>query len=126
MPPNNNMERMLFTEQKLLSKQASKKEKFLQETALLNPENAEVIALIDTFKDIQNFVKDIEKEEKKGVTDENILFVAFLDKVAKPMFRRLGMANRRSDVVTELGYMIGETRTKFSLKDDDFNDGTKE
>jgi hypothetical protein len=120
------MERMLFTEQKLLSKQASKKEKFLQETALLNPENAEVIALIDTFKDIQNFVKDIEKEEKKGVTDENILFVAFLDKVAKPMFRRLGMANRRSDVVTELGYMIGETRTKFSLKDEDFNDGTKE
>lgn len=87
------LDKILFAEIKLLSKQVSSREPFFQQIACLGKEEAEMIAYCEIYK--MMFPEDKE-------------FNSFLDKIVIPAFKKLGMVSWRRDTLTEMGLKLGQ------------------
>jgi hypothetical protein len=94
------LDRILFSELKLLSKQISTKEPFFREIACLGKEEAELIAYCHIIK---LFFPNNQKLNE------------ILDKKIIPSFKMLGMVTWNRDVLTEMGLKLGYAKEKGTL-----------
>lgn len=94
------IEKILFAELRLLSKQVSKQEPFFREISCLGKEEAEIIAFCHIYMDF--FPED--KEMK-----------AFLERFVIPAFKKLGMVHWNRDILTEMGLKIGARKKEHDL-----------
>ncbi len=89
------LDKILFAEIRLLSKQVSTREQFFQEIACLGKKEAEVIAYCRIYQ--MMFPEDAE-------------FNKFLDDVVIPAFKMLGMVSWERGELTEMGLKLGGKR----------------
>ncbi len=94
------IEKILFAELRLLSKQVSKEEPFFREISCLGKEEAEMIAYCHIYMDF--FPED---EEMK----------LFLEKFVIPAFKKLGMVHWNRDILTEMGLKLGAKKREHDL-----------
>jgi hypothetical protein len=94
------LDKILFSELKLLSKQVSTKEPFFREIACLGKEEAEFIAFCHIIKLFIPNDKELHK---------------FLDETIIPSFKMLGMVTWNRDVLTEMGLKLGYAKEKGTL-----------
>jgi len=89
------LDKILFAEIKLLSKQVSTREPFFQKIACLGEEEAMMIAYCEIYKLF--FPEDKE-------------FIKFLDEKVIPALKKIGMVRWKRDVLTEMGLKLGMER----------------
>lgn len=87
------LDKILFAEIKLLSKQVSSREPFFQQIACLGKEEARKIVYCEFYKKL--FPEDNE-------------FIKFLDDIVIPYFKMLGMVEWNRDILTEMGLKLGQ------------------
>jgi len=89
------LDKILFAEIRLLSKQVSSREPFFQTIACLGRKEAEIIAYCKIYELM--FPEDKE-------------FNAFLEEKVIPAFKMLGMVNWSRGELTEMGLKLGQER----------------
>ena len=94
------LDKILFAEIRLLSKQVSSRERFFQTIACLGKKEAEKIAYCEIYK--MMFPEDKE-------------FNKFLDDIVIPAFKKLGMVSWNRGELTEMGLKLGSEREYGSM-----------
>ena len=89
------LDKILFAEIKLLSKQVSTREPFFQKIACLGEEEAMMIVYCEIYK---------------LFFPEDHLFNQFLDKKVIQALKMMGMVKWKRDVLTEMGLKLGMER----------------
>jgi len=89
------LDKILFAEIRLLSKQVSSRERFFQTIACLGKKEAEMIAYCKIYE--MMFPEDKE-------------FNTFLENIVIPAFKMLGMVSWHRGELTEMGLKLGSER----------------
>lgn len=89
---------MLYRLSALLSQRVSKADGFFKEIALMDRKEREVYAVLYFLEESDFLNKDI----------SNMSIEAILNEIVMPLMQRLGQARFKADVLTHLGYKVGQ------------------